>query len=106
MAHRFPAIQQLLQRVDDLDLTVDKTTPSWHWLSTELEFPSNLRFKVILHQPLRQQRTLSEGSPYLFPRMRKYPLDHHATFFILIAHYSIPSKIASSPSNRSVQNAP
>src|SRR3954464_8360383 len=56
-------------------------TPSQFGMGSDRNWklPPDHRFKVIVHQPLGDERVLGERAPQLFWRVREYPLDHNGT---------------------------
>src|SRR6516165_2177057 len=61
------------------DLTVDDAVPMRHWPGAEIKLVPDNRLEVVLHQPFLDQRSLGEGAPNLFRRMRHLQLDDDGT---------------------------
>src|SRR6516165_8988784 len=92
-----PRVGQRFVRLDCQDLTVDSAP-----VCAKIETVAHDRLEVVLHQPLLDQRTLSERAPDLFRRMRHLPFDGDGTgggggF----GHWSILINSSSRRSNRS-----
>src|SRR5262252_1807364 len=92
LAGRVPAIGEPFTGFHDQNLA-DDAVPLWHRLGAEIESVAHDRLEIVLHQPLLDQRTLREGAPYLFRRVRHFSFNDERTrgggFGRGCAHWSI-----------------
>src|ERR1700687_5301782 len=71
-----PAIRELLVGFDDQDFGIDYAVPLGHGCGAEIKPMAQDGLEVVFHQPLFNQRTLREGSPNFFRRVRQFYFDH------------------------------
>ena len=61
--------------LDDENLAVSDAVPAGHGLGTEVEFVPDYRLKVVLHQPLLDERAFGERTPDFFRWIRHLAFD-------------------------------
>src|SRR5665213_80169 len=69
---RAPTVGERLAGIDGDDLAVDDAVPVRHRVHAQLEGVTGDGLKVILHQPLLDERAFGERAPDLLGRMRKF----------------------------------
>src|SRR5258707_156069 len=79
-----PRVRQRFVRLDCQDLTVDSAP-----VCAKIETVVHDRLEIVFHQPLLNERALSEGAPDLFVRMRHLPFYDERTGGFWFGHWSI-----------------